>query len=167
MTDVGEKLLQAARAEQPSAAATKRALELVDPPGSPSLERIAADKRRSWMWTLGAAAMVVGILLFVFFRPVAETAMTSPVSVPTISPDPAATAVAQAPPAASATAAATASASAEPQAIAQQTKPRPAAPKPAAKPAARPKAKPKAKPPTGKCGCRADDIMCHMRCSQK
>ena len=60
-SDFGEKLLASARADEPPAASTQRALDLVE--ATPGVRGVPAAERasRRWMlWTLPAAAAVIG-----------------------------------------------------------------------------------------------------------
>jgi predicted Zn finger-like uncharacterized protein len=118
---------------------------------------------------LGLAALVVvmgAALLFILVRDSGEqptTPSAAPVATPT--PTPAITEEPDPEPkvANTATASASASSSAAPKvAVGRGPRPQPGA---APQPGTAPKPVPKAS--GGPCGCSSDDLMCHMRCSQK
>jgi predicted Zn finger-like uncharacterized protein len=142
---------------------------------TPSIPAPAAGSggNRSIVIGLGLAVVVLGAaLVFIMVRdsgpPPAPTTVAQPEPAPTPTPTPEPTAATPTTAVADASAAPSATASAK-VAVGRPIGP----PKPGGAPIAQPKSGPKGPPSPppppakGKCGCAADDLMCHMRCSQK
>jgi hypothetical protein len=176
-SELGKHLLAAARQEAPRAGSAERALELVDsaalaPEAAPPDERPAAVEppapRRPWaVWLLAAAVVAFGVAAFALVLPLGSDSRTPDAAA--VSAEPEVPALAQPPASARVVAAPapapSASSSADPPApatgaVAQRDAQRPS-------PAAAPQ--PPAPQPGGSkaCGCKADDLLCAMRCSQK
>jgi hypothetical protein len=163
-SELGAKLLAAARDEAPPSASLERALAVAE---STATDAASADDvedpasrvaSRRWPFAvLAAAALLTSLIAVLWGRPRESAPLAQPWTIPPVAPPAATNDVAMPEPSV------TADPSPPPSRIAVRDTPKPRPASGAAPPPARPSAG--AKPAA--CGCAPDDLMCHVRCSDK